>query len=323
MSNMNTIYGADHLERSQVWSTQLKEAFDDDVVAQTWVNWLTGFPDGAQFNISSIGEMPVDDYEEGKPLPNRRPDTGQFQFTINNTVGNKAAYTDEFMEDDFLAPQVVNATPTKMKEALDRDLETKILNLHSNQTAGNNNAINTKAHRYAASGSSNVIALEDVAYAKLALRKAHVPLTNLVGVVTPEFAYELETLTNLVNVSDNPRWEGVISEGMTDSTGIRFLKNIYGFDIYESNYLSDVDSETVNQKDQTTSVTADGFTANLFFSALGGDASPFVGAWRREPRIVSWRDEEIRTEFYELTARYGLDLYRPENLVTVLANDSV
>lgn len=315
MPGMNTIWGADHLERSEIWSTMLKEALQDDLEAQGWVNWLTEFPDGAQFNISSIGEFQVDQAEEGVPLPSRRPDTGQFNFRINQSVGNKAYYTDEFMEDDFLAPQVVNATPVKMKRALDEYVETEILKLHAKQTLGDANAINGYSHRYAGGGGSGNLELEDYAYAKLALKKAHVPQANLIGIVDPSEAYRLETLSNLVSVSDNPRWEGIIAEGM--DTGMRFIKNIYGIDIYESNYLDVVD-ETLNDKGGSSVSVSDG-VANLFFSAAGGDITPFMGAWRRMPNIRSWRDENERTEYYQLTARFGLDLYRPENLVTVLS----
>ena len=50
------------LIRSEVWSTQLKEALQDELNAQGWVNWLSEFPDGDQFTIPSIGESTVRDY---------------------------------------------------------------------------------------------------------------------------------------------------------------------------------------------------------------------------------------------------------------------
>lgn len=315
MSGMNTIWGADHLERSQIWSNMLKIALEDELEAQGWVNWLTEFPDGAQFNISSIGEFQVDQAEEGVPLPSRRPDTGQFNFRINQSVGNKAYYTDEFMEDDFLAPQVVNSTPKKMKRALDEYVETEILKLHAKQTLANSNSINGYAHRLAGGGTSGAMELKDYAYAKLALKKANVPQSNLIGIVDPSEAYRLETLSTLVSVADNPRWEGIIAEGM--DSGMRFIKNVYGIDIYESNYLDVVDETVDNREGTSTSVTSG--VANMFFSAADKEITPFMGAWRRMPTIESWRDNHERTEYYQLTARFGLDLYRPENLITVLS----
>lgn len=319
MSGMNTIWGADHLERSQIWSTMIKEALQDDLEAQRHVNWLTEFPDGAQFNISSIGEFSVDQMQEQVPLPARRPDTGQFNFQINHSIGNKAYYTDEFMEDDFLAPQVVNSTPVKMKRALDEYIETEIFKLNRDQVLGNPNMINRLRHRLAGGGTGGRIELQDFAYAKLSLKKANVPMENLIAVVAPEVGYQLETVTNLVNVSSNPQWEGIINTGIT--TGMRFIKNVYGFDVYESNYL-DVLDETIEDK-QGNSVVQTDAVANMFFSASAGDITPFLGAWRRMPAIESWRDHNERTEYYQLTARLGLKLYRPENLVTILSNTDV
>ena len=322
MSGMDSIWGADHLERSQVWSTMIKESLEDTLEAQKWVNWLTDFPDGAQFNISSVGEFVIDEMAEGTPLPSRRPDTGQFNFTINNSIGNKAYYTDEFMEDDFLAPQVVNATPRKMKRALDEYVETKILALQGEQAAGSN-SINGYAHRYAGGGAAasgkGLIQLADFAHAKLSLKKANVPQSNLVAIVDPTVGYHLETLGNLVNVSNNPQWQGIVESGIT--TGMRFIKNVYGFDVYESNYVSTV-TETLDTVDGTSTAITDG-KANLFFAAGSDDINPFMGAWRRMPKVESWRDHEKRTEYYQLTARFGLKLYRPENLVTVITKEEV
>lgn len=320
-TSMNTIWGADHLERSQVWSTMIKEALEDDLQAQQWVHWLTDFPDGAQFNISSVGDFTLDEMQEGVPLPSRRPDTGQFQFTINKSVGNKAMYTDEFMEDDFLAPQVVNATPRKMKRALDEYIETQILALANSQTAANANAINGHAHRFAG-GDAGKIEAADFAYAKLSLKKANVPMSNLVAIVDPSVGYKLETESNIVNVSNNPHWEGIISSGIT--SGMRFIKNVYGFDVYESNYLAD-STETINEKDGSTSQNfgSTGAKVNVFFSAAEKEILPFMGAWRRMPSLESWRDHNERAEYHQLTARFGTKLYRPENLVTVLTNPNV
>lgn len=323
MATMNTIWGADHLERSQVWSTMIKQALEDDLQAQQWVRWLTEFPDGAQFNISSIGDFTIDEMSEGVPLPSRRPDTGQFQFVINKSVGNKACYTDEFMEDDFLAPQVVNATPTKMKRALDEYVETQILALANSQTLGNANSINGFAHRLAG-GDSGRIEPADFAYAKLALKKANVPQTNLIAIVDPTVAFHLETMTNIVNVSNNPRWEGVIAEGMT--TGMRFIKNVYGFDVYESNYLPET-SETIAEYDGTSQdfslVNGGVGKVNVFFSAADQEILPFMGAWRRMPTLESWRDHNERAEYHQLTARFGTKLYRPENLISIVTNPNV
>ena len=55
MSGMYT-GNMDHLIRSELWSTQLKEILEDEMQAQKYVSMLQGFPDGDTFTIPSIAE---------------------------------------------------------------------------------------------------------------------------------------------------------------------------------------------------------------------------------------------------------------------------
>ena len=155
-----------------------------------------------------------------------------------------------------------------------------------------------------------MIAPEDFAKAKYALQKANVPMTNLVAIVDPSVEYTLNTLSNLANVSNNPMWEGIIETGL--STGMRFTKNVYGFDCWVSNNLADA-NETIN------SVTTAAGKANVFFSAAP-DVLPFKGAWRQLPMVDGEFNKDKQREEHVTTARYGLKLYRPENLVCVLTD---
>ena len=47
---------------------------------------------------------------------------------------------------------------------------------------------------------------------------------------------------------------------------------------------------------------------------------PFVGAWRQMPQVDSEYNKDFQREEYVTTARYGVKLYRPENLVCVLTD---
>jgi hypothetical protein len=153
--------------------------------------------------------------------------------------------------------------------------------------------------------------LNDFAKAKYALQKANVPMTNLVAVVDPSVEYALSTISNLTSVSNNPKWEGIIREGM--STGMRFVMNVYGFDVYMSNYLPSGIAETIDGKSTTVGV------ANYFFSATP-DVLPFVGSVRQAPKVDSEYNKDLQREEYVTTCRYGFKLFRPENLVTVLTD---
>ena len=137
-------------------------------------------------------------------------------------------------------------------------------------------------------------------------------MTNLVAIVDPSVEYALATTTNLTSISNNPRWEGIVREGM--STGMKFLFNIYGFDVWVSNNLKTLSaSETIN------SVTAASGVCNLLFSA-DSVATPFVGLIRQPPRVESSRNKDYQRDEFVMTTRYGFDLFRPENLVTIITD---
>ena len=68
---------SEHLIRSEVWSSQLKEVLEDELQAQQYVNWMSEFPDGTTFTIPSIGQAQVDDYVEDTPVKYRPLDTGE------------------------------------------------------------------------------------------------------------------------------------------------------------------------------------------------------------------------------------------------------
>jgi hypothetical protein len=62
--------------------------------------------------------------------------------------------------------------------------------------------------------------------------------------------------------------------------------------------------------------------ANLFFSA-DASVSPFVGAWRQMPQVDYEYNKDFQRHEWVTTARYGIKLYRPENMVVVATKDTV
>jgi hypothetical protein len=145
----------------------------------------------------------------------------------------------------------------------------------------------------------------------------------MVAIVDPSIEFQLNTLTNLVNVSNNPMWEGVVRDGI--ATGMRFVANVYGFDVYTSNYLkTTVADAALNERDGATAqdFSTDNGVANLFFSADAG-ANPFVGAWRQMPEVDYEYNKDYQRHEYVTTARYGVKKYRPEGIVTIVSNPSV
>lgn len=330
---MDSVWGSDHLKRNEVFNDQLKEMFEDQLFAEGLVRMITNFGDGDNWKVSSLGELPIDQMSEGVALPERRPDTGQFVFNINEFVGVKVPFTDRFLEDDFLASTAVAALPRKMKRAFDEYFETQVLKLQRVQTSNDPNTINTADHRIVASGDAasgnpepdDTMTLEDFAFARFALQKAKAPLTNLLAIVDPSFEFNTNLTSTITDISFNPRWEGIIETGIGAMDGIRFIRNIYGFDVFVSDFVDTLESAEagLNTYDGTAPAGAAGgqvgYKANQFMTVADDDAKPYIGAFRRAPRIESWRDHDVETEFHQLSARFGLNLWRPESLVTIVS----
>lgn len=305
------------LIRSEIWSAQLKEVLQDDLNAQGWVNWLSEFPDGNQFTIPSIGESTIRDYAEDTDVVFDALDTGEFTFTITEYLSSGHYITEKARQDLFYAAQLEAKFLPSQARALAEKIETDILALAAGgasggQTAGNANQINGADHRFIGTGTNETMAVADFAKALFSLKKANVPQANLVAIVDPSVEFEINTLTNLVNISNNPRWEGIVESGI--GNGMTFVKNIFGFDVFVSNYLP-----TANENIGSPT-TASG-KANVFFSAASSDILPFMGAMRQMPKVDGGYNYKKQREEYVTTARYGLKVYRPENLVCVLTDD--
>ena len=310
----HTTSNTDHLIRSELWSSDLKDVLEDSLQATGYVRWLTEFPDGDVFTIPSIGQASVRNYQEDTPIQYDAIDTGEFQFEITEYLSSATYITNKQKQDSFYMNELVSSFVPKQSRAIMEHVETNIYGLQAQQTADDPNTINQAAHRRVATGTSNVIAPEDFAYALYALKKANVPQRNLIAIVDPSVEYILNTMTNLVNVSNNPMWEGIIADGIAQD--MRFVKNVYGFDVWCSNYLSAGINETIDG----TAIT-DG-VANLFFSAES-TVLPFIGAWRQMPNVDSEYNKDFQRDEYVTTARYGVKLYRPENLIVTLSNADI
>lgn len=303
------------LIRAEIWSGQLKEVLQDDLFGVRYVDWIQDFQDGDVLTIPSIGEATVRDYVEDTDVTYDALDQGEFQFQITEYLSSGNYITNKARQDSIYAARLEASFVPKQRRAIMEKVETDVMALGAGgaaggQTANDDNTINGAEHRWVAQGTNEVISVKDFAKARYALKKANVPDRNLIAIVDPSCEYELNTIANIVDVSNNPRWEGIVASGI--ASGMSFIRNIYGFDVYTSNYLADA-NETIN-----TVTTAAG-KANLFFSA-DPFVLPFVGAWRQLPMVDGEYNKDRQREEYVTTCRYGMKVYRPENLVVVLSD---
>lgn len=312
------------LRRSEIWSAELKEILRDDLMAMGYVDMLTEFPDGDQFTMPSIGDARVDDYTEDQAVKYRPLDTGEWTFTISEYLSSGTYITKKAEQDMYYMSQLVSGFVPKQARAIMEHFETTMFEKPEailGATANGQYAINGANHRFSG-GNSGKLEVADFAYAQFALKKANVPQNNLVAIVDPSVEFEMNTLTNLTSVSDNPRWEGIVADGI--GTGMRFVKNIYGFDVYTSNYLPDVTDSALPDRAGGSAVdySSTAGKASYFFSAAS-DVLPWKAAWRQMPTVdTEWNKDKQRTETVT-TARYGSKLYRPENMVIGVHNPTI
>ena len=312
------------LTRSEVWSTELKEILRDEMQAQRYVRMLEGFPDGDQFTIPSIGQAQVDNYAEDTAVVYRPMDTGEFTFSVDKYLSSATYITKKAEQDSFYSAELMSRFVPEQERAIMAHFEaTTFAAPESGVSANSEESIDGVGHRWAGSGTGAVITVADFARARFALKKANVPDTNLIAVVDPSVEYTINTLSNLVDVSNNPRWEGIVADGI--ATGMRFVKNIYGFDVYTSNYLATATDGALTNKAASPANVDFGTNngkVNLFFSAATA-AQAFVGAWRQMPEVDYEYNKDFQSHEYVTTARYGVKLYRPENMVRVITKTNV
>lgn len=312
-----TTISHDTLIRGELWDGQIKEILQDEIGATGYVQWVN-FPDGHAMTIPSVGEATIRDYVEDTGVKFDSLDTGEFQLTTFNYKSSGLYITKKMRQDSFYAARLEASFVPKQTRAFQEVLEADILGLAAagasgGQTAASTNAINGAFHRWTTKGSSGVIEVKDFAKVLHSLKKANVG-GKIVGIVDPSVEYQLNTLSNLVSVSDNPRWEGIVSDGMV--SGMKFSKNIYGIDLYVSNYLPAAGAAQTGAETIDSTAISSGGVCNVFFSTAV--ESPFMGAWRQQPEVESEYNMNYQREEYILTARYGLKVYRPENLVVVI-----
>lgn len=306
-----------HLSRANLWSSQLKTVLEDELMGTRYVSMLDGFPDGDTFNVPSIGQAEVSDYAEGQAVKYTAMDTGNWTFSITDYVQSGTYITNKMKQDSFYMSQLVADFVPSQARAIMSAMEESIMKAPTpaatgGQTTADSNTINGAKHRWVGSGANETITIEDFFKAQYAFNQANVGDKNLIAIVDPSVAYTLSTLPNIMNMSYNPQWEGIVATGLL--SGVNFVRNICGFDVYTSQRLyKNTTSETIDGVQSAAGVN------NLFFSA-SPDLLPIKGAIRQAPKVDSEYNKDYQREEYVTTARWGFKLFRPENMVIVVTD---
>ena len=313
------------LIRAEVWSNSLKEVLTDDMrMAEKYVKWISGeFSDGDTFTIPSIGQLNIFDYVEDTAMQMQALDTGEFQFSITEYKGAATYITRKAQQDLYYASQLESKFVPEQARALSQEVESFIFKqgqpgTSNGQTVADLNSYNGAAHRWVGMetrASQRCLSPEDFSRERYSLKKANVPMTGLTAIVDPVQAAIIETHPNFINFSEG-RISDIATTGM--SSGFRWIKNLFGFDIYESNYLPLSGTGQTGASETIDSVASGtNAVANLFFSSAS-NCPPWIGAWRQMPNVDTKFEPSMQREEYFTTARYGAKLYYPENFVSVL-----
>lgn len=297
----------------QIYSTFILNNLHDGLLGEQYYRNVGDFGSGDTLNIPTVGSVTIQEGTENEAFTYNPIDTGRVTLTMTDYVGDAWYVSDEMREDGYSVDALMSARSTESTRAIQENFETRFLAVaEAGQTDADPNTINGFAHRIASAETNNVFALSQLVSMRLAFDKANVPNNGRVFIADPVVE---ATLNNLVNISTDvtPFAESILRSGM--SSGMRFVGQLYGFDIILSNRLP-----TGNFGDGTTSVT--GGVANIAMCVLDDQTKPVMAAWRRMPRVEGERNKDLRRDEFVVSARWGVGIQRVDTLGVIITSAS-
>lgn len=312
---------------AQQYSQFILENLHDYLLPGGLYRDVSDFGAGTTLNIKTVGTVTIQDAAEDTPLNFNPIDTGSVTLSITDYVGDAWKVTDELREDGSQIDQLMAMRAMESTRALGENHETRFLAVaNAAQTNANVNLVNGRPHRWVAggaAGTSRNMTLEDFIAMKLAFDKAGVPASGRIAIVDPIVEATLNSLTNIVNVSNNPMFDGIVTDGFARDH--KFVKNIFGFDIWTSNFLpvktatEAIDASAYGLANDTAEI---GDVANIFMCVADDSCKPVMHAWRRQPKTEGWRDNEERADKFQVTSRFGFGAQRVDTLGVILTSGS-
>lgn len=324
----NIIANTDPAVRAVVHSDLMMKQLEDGFLPEGLHRDVSDFGDGTLLQIPTIGQMPLHDLAEDEDTPLSPIDTGTINLSITEHKGTGGYVSDELKEDGYKAAAVEAEIVPQSLRAIKEAYETDLLSQISAQTASDPNLFNTVAHRIEAGGTNKVLDLEDIAYLKLGFDKVNAPDEGRILIVDPIVEITLNALVGAQAFTNNPMFEGMVGEGF--SKGRKFIRNIFGFDIWVSNRLATATvAETITYTgilppsgSGGTGEIAVGDKFNLAMCVADDSVKPFMGAWRRMPRVEGDRNVGKRRDEFHVTARWGFGAQRLETVSSLITSDT-
>ena len=283
----------------------------DGLLGEQFYRNVSDFGTGTTLHIKTIGSVTVQDAAEDVPLVYNPIESGQVTLTITQYKGDAWYVTDDLREDGAQIDALMAQRAAEGTRAIQEVFETTFLaTANAAQTNADPNVINGFAHRIASTEPNNVFALSQLIAMRLAFDKANVPETGRVFIADPIVE---ATLNGLVTITHDvtPFGEAILRDGL--SRGMRFVMNLFGFDIILSNRLP-----RGTFSDGTTTVS--NAVANIAMCVLDDQTKPIMVAWRRQPKTEGERNKDRRRDEFVTTCRWGVGAQRVDTLGVIITS---
>ena len=304
---------------ANVQSTFIYTNLKDADLPESFYRDVSDFPHGTTLNIPTVGSRTLQDVSERKVINPTGITSGNVTLVINKSVGDAYYVTDDMREDSFDINGLLMQNSAEQVIALQAERETTFLEACNDaQTVSDQNQVNGFDHRWIALDGADLIALDDFRKMKVSFQKALNPQAARIALVDGVVAATLEGLFTTTASSDfNIHFEGMVTEGF--SREHKFVRHIFGWDIWETERLDAVVSETISTSvfgSQSASST-DG-VANIFLCLADDNHKAMAHAWRRKPRVETKR--ELRSDVFEVSSRYGFGNMRDDTLGVIITS---
>ncbi|AAM28402.1 hypothetical protein [Vibrio phage VpV262] len=316
MSTGNNTSNTQALIVSEIWADEIEDILHEKLLDVN-IARVVDFPDGDKLTIPSVGTPVVRSRPEQGDFTFDNLDTGEISIILRDEVYAGNAISKKLRQDSRWISNVGAMLPAEQARAIMERYQTDLLALGNAQFAGQNdpNVINGVPHRFVGTGTDQTMDVTDFSRVNYVMTQSKMPMGGMIGIIDPSVAHHLETITNISNISNNPRWEGIVESGIAPD--MQFVRSVYGIDLFVSNLLADA-NETINAGGDARSTTAG--KCNMFMNVSDMGLLPFVVAWKEMPTTKSFIDDYNDDLNTATTARWGNGLVRDENLVCVLAN---
>jgi len=283
----------------------------DGLLGEQYYRNVADFGSGDTLNIPTIGSVTIQEGSENEAFTYNPIDTGRVTLAITDYVGDAWFVTDDMREDGYNVDALMAARSAESTRALQENFETRFLAVaNAAQTNANANEINGFAHRIGSAETNDIFDTSHLVSMRLAFDKANVPMQGRVFIADPVVE---ATLNNLITITNDvtPFAADILRSGM--ASGMRFVGQLYGFDIILSNRLP-----TGDFSDGTNAVT--GAVANIAMCVLDDQTKPVMGAWRRQPRVEGERNKDLRRDEFVVSSRFGLGAQRVDTLGVIITS---